>query len=56
MYFQWVFCRGVPPWAPLTAQKNGAPTEGRSYNFVKLGHHLLETSIEMFGLLRVLCL
>ena len=29
-------CRGVPPWAPFTARKTGAATEGRPYNFVRL--------------------
>lgn len=31
-----LICRGVPLWAPLTSRKNGAPTEGPTYNFVTL--------------------
>jgi hypothetical protein len=30
------FCRGVSPWAPLTAREKGGPRRGCPYNFVKL--------------------
>jgi hypothetical protein len=35
-----LFCRGVPPWAPLRYPKlkhrGGAPTEGRPYKIVNI--------------------